>query len=1154
LLPGLLSLPIPIVDSAGELRPLRAALDAAHAVTITGAPGSGRGLVMHQYALYLGRSRRGRVTKLVLPQLDAARTPPEEALAESQGQLLLVRGWEELPVERRDTWRFALQSAAERGGRVVVALPQYEPAWPRFVPLVVIPPPVPLVARWLALLASPGDCDRIAAAVAPDGPLASCADRLLDLALLAWAAPRHGIPATRGELYALALREMPDAEHPQTTRFTLARQIAAEGTARLAGLAAPDLTEVATLAAELAPTPDAVLRELWRLRGREDAALAFGRCVRESRASNSIWVLRAITVLGRVVAGGGSLAHEARRLIEACLPALDSALDALAPRRGGRLVRAALRALPRDLALERLERLVYDEASDVGVGWLLADTLTELTPDDQAPPPTWPETRSRWIFVQALRGTRGRQQLAGHEDLIGTLLRGGAGAERLMRVGRVLLGDPASDEPARLAAVEMLETSGTPAALEALRQASERSSGTVRRRALAALDRLAPEAATASLERAAHDPGSPWDVRLDALLSLAASTNGMMELLVAARDSALPLFARVRLVRALWAAGRAGDLLRLVADVRQSLALRCAAAAMLAELPVSWPGLPALLAREGISANLRLALCRGIAAAPPTQEPQRGTATLAQALLHVLRNSGNDPLVCLAATQSLGRLGDPGATETLVALLGPAALEHLLRAVPPALVEATPARCLADPALPAGLRLQLTTALARAMTPADQPTTLRELLIAEANRLRAAAAQALGRIGGASAVAALRAALACDSATEATAAAADALAEVAGGRALIERLAAAEVGGSVRWQIVERLAAREGETAVLAEALADTSLDPFTRGALASALGRMRYTPAFSRLLWLAEDQHGDAHLREQAIGALGALGVESSEALLEMACDRRVGERLRGLAAEHLPQPLELAQRRTLRELIRGDAPEPLLVAGVLRALGRAKDREALGLALRYALDDRPEVVRAAVAALAGIGDDSVTPALVRLSQRPSTDTGLRIAAVGALLRLGGREYHALIQPYLNHNSLLVQLQALDALIGSGAVDEELAAMLATGRGALPLRLRLIERLAGSPAATTMLEAIVTSRTEVPQARRLAAEALGTGGSAALVEALDAAESDDGLRLRCIEALARAGTPAAWEALSRVAEEATEIHVRAWASAALGV
>ncbi|KPV46412.1 hypothetical protein SE17_43345, partial [Kouleothrix aurantiaca] len=180
------------------------------------------------------------------------------------------------------------------------------------------------------------------------------------------------------------------------------------------------------------------------------------------------------------------------------------------------------------------------------------------------------------------------------------------------------------------------------------------------------------------------------------------------------------------------------------------------------------------------------------------------------------------------------------------------------------------------------------------------------------------------------------------------------------------------------------------------------ALDTFTRGALAEGLGQRHVFSALPLLRQLADDPSSDTHLRGQAILGLGLLNDPTTETiLLRIASDPQEDIALRGLAADYLPSTLSAEGCRTMRDLLRGERQPTPLLTGALRTLGRTHDHEALSLMLQYFDDPNPSVAQAAIDALADIGDASVSPKLVQLSQQPNIDHALRLQAVGALLKL---------------------------------------------------------------------------------------------------------------------------------------------------------
>ncbi|MEN9937833.1 MAG: hypothetical protein RLZZ387_4412 [Chloroflexota bacterium] len=1207
-LPELLNLPIPIVDSTGALTPPRVALgDHAH-LAISGPPGSGRLLVMQQLALYYTRQHgpAGLVPVLLeLQQFDDGVTAPEQLVEEHvralhqehlptptslipwRGRaahhqmsypdlapwLLLVHGWEQLPANRRAAWRQALVEMAARGAalHLVVALPGEEAPWPGLRALRVSATPPTLLRRWLQQLCTPETLDAVEIALAPGRGLELCHERLIEVALLAWLAPRGGIPATRWELYERALAEverpsegLQDAlrdagrgallGHPQAGRYALARRLVAMGRYEpLAELPPPDRGEVALLAVGMAERPEEVLAVLWKLRRvADDVVPALARCLRERPPRGAVWAPRIAAELGWTARERSREdAGEARQLLSECLPTLDAALGQLALRRGPRLLKRLLRSLPAELALRRGEAIAFSDKSDEGQAWAAADVLAERYGAGEGAPPVSSSDASlaRWTYVQIMAGSEHRRRVGA--AAAASIARSKAGPRRLATTGATLVSDRRLPDDVRLAGLELLATSGSAEAMETIRKAYEDSSAAVRATALDTLARVDAGAARAVLRATTTSAGAPWEVRLDAMLRLSES-GGDPDVLVhgGARDRSLPLYARIRLVSALGQLISETTLEQLVADEGASMVVRAAAAHVWARRN---PTAVSILLRSS-APELQAAACRGVS------EAEAGPGLALEELLLELLNSAIEAGDLATAHAALGGIGKAGGEASAVALsrLLADAPELLFRAVPSALAHEAPTLCLDDSRLPEGLRLPLATTLARGMTPADRPTTLEEFLTMEAERLQAAAARALGAMGGDSAKALLRRSLG-----HLTGEASDAAVAVLGGleglSALGELLGAAGISQEVRWQIVRYLEQAPDSDHILRDCLSQGGLDPFLQGALVEALGRRGLPSSLLLLSRLARDSYGHPHVQEQAVRALGMLGEPAAEvALLRIFSDASRPVELRGLAAASLPAALSHEGRRLLRDTLRTERGEEPQVAGALQALGRARDREALALTMRYCLDDRPSVVRAAIEALADIGDDTVTPVLARAAQRMSVDHALRVHAIGGLLRLGGMEHRLMLQPYLEHRSTLLQLRALDVLIAAGAATGEVARIALDQGRSLPLRLRALEQVADAEAAAPWLTALAQGEGGETQLRCRAAEALGRlrarSATHVLAALAEASVTDTALRHRCIEALGRCGGQEAWAALSRMAEAGqADDYTRAWAAQALG-
>jgi HEAT repeat protein len=465
-----------------------------------------------------------------------------------------------------------------------------------------------------------------------------------------------------------------------------------------------------------------------------------------------------------------------------------------------------------------------------------------------------------------------------------------------------------------------------------------------------------------------------------------------------------------------------------------------------------------------------------------------------------------------------------------------------------------------DPELPVPIKQRLASALL-SNTVEARPTALSEFLGTEADRLRVAAAQALAEIGGNGARAALLSTLLDDTTGSATAEIIAALADVEGhesAEALGYLLDEQADNPMMGWLVVRQLTDHPAGEPVMRRALMQPELGPFTRGALAEGLGQRGSVAALPTLRQLASDSDSDPHLRAQAVLALGLLNDSGTEtALIQLIRDPKEEATLRGLAAENLPEQLSTEGRRFLRDLLRNERPSPAIAAGALRTLGRVHDREALPLMLRYVQDETPAVAQAAIAALVDLDDGSVAPMLVRITQHPGADHALRLQAVGALLRIGGEGYRPLLRIYLNQGALPFRLLALEHLVDAGAPDDELLTILAGQNWPPALRLLLLDYFAGDTVAAPVLTGILETEGDDVQIRMLAADGLGRlqwePAVPSLIRLAEQSETPSALRPHCITALRAIGGLAAWEAISRLAEdEAQPELIRASALAAL--
>lgn len=1225
LIPAVLDLPLPLVGADGNHCTLEQALHASRKIALLGSPGAGRRLVLQQLALRLtsgahqepGGGAARPPALLALPRLDDGASAPDELLASAlaheprthhdglglfrraepderaaHGPLLLY-GWDELGDDRRAGWRAALLALAESApaAQVVVALPPSEPAWPSFAPLPLAPLSPELLAEWLGHLAPAEHQAAILAALAPDGPLAPLAGRLLEIALLAWLTPRAGLPKSRAELYDHALAEAlgvpagrlasapelaelqllaayderpanvgspllfvgadarPSFVHAQVRRYLAARQLVAEGRFELLRHVAPsERAEMALLAATIADDSSPIFAALWGAgQPHKDDLLALGRCLRERPPRAHSWTLKVAAGLARLAHGGASLCVRAAELLPEIMPALDAALPSSSPtEKGQQFALRLLDLLPSDLAAPRLLRLIFHPDTPEPFGWALADRLAEREMAEQFPPapPAEPLSQAYWLYLQAMGDPEARAPLDPTlvPEAIRALAGSAAGATRKLRVGAALLEDPAQPPAIRLAALAMLARNEQPAVLTVIERVSGDADPEVRGAALAALNEREPERAAVALGRAATDSAALWELRLGAIERLGEHIpRGAGRLLErCALDRELPLYARMHAAAALGRhPGGATHLLQILNDASADEEVRGMAAQTLgaARHAAALPDLIRLIEQPSLSRALAIGCCAGLGAL--------GERLAGQALLRLLERGHNDTERSIAAIRALGQLGDLEAAEPLGRLLGGEALFRFQRGLEPRLVEQSVESCLHDPEIPRPIARRLSLAVA-GITSSARPTTLLEFLTSEADAVRAAAAQALAAIGGNSARAALIAALLDGGTAGATAQVIAALAEVEGqdsAEALGYLLDDRQQDPLTSWLIVQQLTDHPAGEDAMRRVLARADVDSFTRGTLAEGLGQRRALAAIEDLRAIAEDSAGLPQLRAQSVQALGLMDDPAVEPILfRLIGDERVEEPLRGLAAENLPQQLSDEGRRALRELLRHERPAMPLALGALKALGRARDREALPLLLRYAQDESPAVAQSAIAALTELGDGSMAPMLVRITQSASADHALRLQAVGALLQIGGPGYRPLLRVYLSQGALPFRLLALEHLIGGGAPADELLALLADRGLPSALRLRLLDAFAGDTAAAPTLAGILQDADDDLQIRALAAEALGQmrceKEAPTLIRLAASQSTPVALRLRCIDAARAIGETAAWATLSQLAED----------------
>lgn len=1119
------------------------------------------------------------------------------------GWALLITGLEELPAHRQTAWKATLQLAPQQWDetQVVVAVPRNEPRWTGYTTLTIASGEI-VAERWVEMLAPIEHRATLANAVQPGAPLAPLATRLFEVALLACVARRGQFPGSRAALYDAAIAAIFDLdrnndqqraslealqllaaydERPASLvagmleptgvgglrftpalfgRYLAARQLVAENRFDLlAGLEPSEQREIARFCATATQEVAPLYAALWG-NGRPSTAqlLTLGTCLRERPNSPPSWTVRIIGGLA-VLARNTKPQQRAQAvaMLRHCRPALDATFATLVNADPGaqRVIAQLLAILPNELAVPYAENMAYSPATRSELAWELAELLIHRpAPESSAVPPAETIARARWTSVQALRSHESRLALVrtGDAAIIRELAFADLDDARLLRVAATLLEDSVLPTEFRAAGLGLLANNSQPTALTVIERACYDSDPAVRQAALARLASRDASRGQTALSRAALDHNAPNDTRIGAIERLATGFADESQPLLSrcARDTTLPLYAQLLAVAALnhTALGPLADTVRnneLHPDVR---ALAATQLGSLADTTYA-PMLGSLLEHAETPSELIQGICAGVGAL--------GEHPL-ETLISVLQRNQADVDVTVAIIDAIGRLKLEAAVPILGPLVGDGAWTRLERAIPAALRDLPAEEALASSDLPAPIAAGLADALARAATPANRPTVLNEFLREQADRVRAAAANALAQIGGASSRSAITAVLLKDAAGTATDAAVAALARTggAGAEALGHLLANQNLNPMTHWIAVQHLQHHPQGEATMHRALGNTSIDSFTRGALAEALGQRGAITAMPLLRQLADEPAGDIHLRSQAIIGLGQLDEPATEvALVRILSNVNEDVKLRGLAAQHLPSLLSTEGRRVLRDLLRRERQPEALVAGALQTLGRVRDHEALPLALRYAQDENGDIARAALEALAELGDASVAPVLVRVAQNPAADRTTRLRAIGSLLKIGGDGYRPLVRTYLEDGSLPLRLQALEHLINAGATSADLVAIMA--HSALPnaLRLRALQACVARPDTCEALLALASNAEEALEIRVRAIEGLENHCNSVAIPMLIelVADAPDPIRLASIRALGGIGGTAACTILGNLAEGTSQpTVVRACARVAL--
>lgn len=1129
--------------------------------------------------------------------------------------LLLIDEWEKLPPLRRKSWRHLLEELPRLWpeARIVVALPEQEAGqWNAFQSFVLAAPEERLRQQWLAHLLPPNTSAPLLDAMQPGAPFERCGRRLAALVVLVLAYIYEGLPSTLCQLYeqsyALFKAVLADEERHHTrgeevalpssyvrhASFIAGQAVqyyevahALATTSRnvcLPPLEASEQVEVAALLVDMVTDIEPLYRRLWGGTSQATPQNLFlmGCCVRERPACAPAWGLRIVEALlsqrespphrlllqslgehlsALFAAAGESLADASARLLAALAPCLEPAHLA------GLLERPALPAALRWGAAEAL--LMFPRKHT-----LFAD----------APLPLDTIAHAARCYVLALGDPSDRHALAAPDApaQVEALRSKRVPLRNRLRAARALLNDPTTPATLRSTALALLPRATAATTLPELRKLCAHSEPEVRAASLHILRQRDPRAALQVLGAILQQPGTPWEAQRDALEHLACCHSGSdaSTLLAhcALRDT-LPLHGRLRAVALLARRLSAGPLLlrRLACAEKAHPLIRAQAAHLLGHLGET--GATAEL-RTLLAANPPAIVQQGVIRALGLLGQHPDVRAIVVAILGVLlRYPTVDSTRHLVIIDALGQTGAPAAVPHLQAVIAAETAEQVgarWHDAAPHLAT-IPFDTWEHANLPADIRAALFTALTVGETEAEHVGSFVEMTEQIAARLRTAALSALAHIGASSA----------DSATRSTARRAlrDALPHLAtpfevrhalgllahisednGVSELEHLLFAASADPTLCWLAVEQLGNTPAAVPTLTRYLEQETVDPLVGGIAATFMGQHGSIQELPPLRSTATALAADPNLRHQAAVALGLLDdPAATEVLINIVGDSEAPVSLRSTAAKALRAPLPPEKRQLLRDLLRQERQAPELVASLLTALGRAGDGEALALMLRYAQSGHSAVALAAIAGITDVGNETVSPVLVRVAQNVMNDDIVRLHAVIALLHLYGTDYLPFLRQFLESPLLPLQLQALDCLLKLWPDDSQPVTLLTSQHAPVPLRLRALQAVDGQASHRDTLGALLRDPGEPAPILAAVADILGEGGDsmsvAALAHCASAAATTPYVRRRCIAALERlaccSGRPcadAAQQALAQLAEApslAAESH--AWAAQALG-
>lgn len=1092
--------------------------------------------------------------------------------------LLLIDGWEELAAAQRSAWEELLHRLPRLlpAARIVVTVADGTPQWEGYTRTRLTQPDAALVRLWLEKLLPQHNTTAILQQLAANPELSILRQRILDMALLALTYPRQRLPTGHKQLYARGAeilqsqqislppadsRLAHDADAPDgwfligrymLRCYTIAREIASSGNITpLVALEPTERYEVARMVRGMLLNPAPLYATLWEAEDPYTLAV----CLLDNPRAAPMWAIRVLETLATQPTPPVALPDGDSRI--ALLPDLPDLLrlagNAISEERTLRL----LSAMAPRLGSVRLLQLVDHIGQRPTTRWAAADGLLRLHGHyapallvNTSPPDAL--ARAIRFYLLALAGSAERTLLTtpDTDNWAAAMFDPQVPAERRNYTAHVLLSSDNLPPALRSVALALLPagTAQQEHTHTLLSRACADSRPAVRQAALAALAVQEPRYALRLLEGLLNDPIAEANIQQDALNQVAHwhTPDAIALLLRSALAEHLGLLLRLRAVSLLAAAPqnielRHAALQHIINADRVPDVLVATAARLLGRLHahLATADLCQLVSNQQESLLVRQA---GIAALGTLGQMPALRGHVITTLRDLLQYAPGNTTLMLAALQALGEIGTGPAFQiirvVLRANLKPPIRQFWIGRV--ADIATVPVSRWQMLDLPAELQVMQAHLVDTASTDADLPTTFDDFVAIQITQIHHAGIAALGKIAAGTHNWRIHAAIhkllleLCHT-SPAHYAALQLLVQVPADTPHHETLdlliRARDTHPTVRWQAIELLGKLPESGTTLLRWLEDTELDPFVRGRLAVSLGEAGDLSALPALRQLAEQPDGDLYLRTQAVQALGLMSDPATEAtLLHVIGDENAPASLRGAAAAALPPTLRGQVRQWLRDLLRGERLPDELVAGILDALGRQRNRESLAVLLHYAQYSQPLVATAALQALALIEDQSAVPVLLNISQQPRTAPVVRLQAIAALIRLRGGEHAGLLRSYLESGVLSLQLQAFDLMLEANPDDRMIVRLLADRSAPLALRMRAAHALSQRPISHDTLHAVLLDERDDPHLRVLVAHLLQASthpqSNHLLHQCAVATHTPPRLRRACIATLAARATP----------------------------